>query len=68
MSIIPEPSTERQHNHFRALPAHILERLHAEGVDDLADWMRLGRRRFQIFGITHRIAQLLDAAAREARS
>jgi hypothetical protein len=47
------------------LPAQILERLRAEGVNSL-DWKRLGRRRFRIFGVTRRVAAQLDSLARDA--
>lgn len=49
------------------LPRHVIGLLHDEGVDDLHDWRRLGKRRFQIFGITTKTAKVLDRAAREAR-
>ena len=52
---------------LNALPARILERLAAEGVNSLADWRALKRRRHQIFGITSRVAAQLDALARVAR-
>jgi hypothetical protein len=51
-----------------SLPAHVLHLLHEEGVRDLDDWRRLGRRRLQIFGVTSRMVALLDAAATEART
>lgn len=49
-----------------ALPPHIVEQLHLEGVYSLADWRRLGRRRLRIFGITRRTVEELDTAARKA--
>lgn len=48
------------------LPAHILELLHAEGVHDLHDWRRLGKRRLRIFGIVPSVVRILDTAVREA--
>jgi hypothetical protein len=49
------------------LPLHVLHLLHEEGVRDLHDWRRLGRRRLRIFGITSKVVAQIDAAAREAR-
>lgn len=46
-----------------ALQPHIVERLHAEGIDSLAAWRHLGRRRLAIFGITRAMVQEIDAAA-----
>lgn len=46
------------------LPPHILERLAAEGVHSLADWRALGRRRFQLWGVTRRVVEQVDKLAR----
>jgi hypothetical protein len=51
---------------FTALPRPIIERL-AAGVDSLETWRKLGRKRLRIFGITRRVAALLDALERGAR-
>jgi len=48
------------------LPAHVLEALAEEHVYTLTDWRRLGKRRWSIFGVTPKVVELLDAAAREA--
>lgn len=48
------------------LPPHILQLLEHEGVRTLAEWRELGRRRFAIFGVTHKTIELLDAAAKKA--
>lgn len=50
------------------IPAHVLERLRAEGIDvtTLGEWRALGRRRFQVWGITRRTALELDKLARGA--
>jgi hypothetical protein len=68
LNIIAPPSGPQQpENQLAALPPHILQTLHAEGIFSLSDWRRLGRKRFAIFGITARLAAQLDAAAREVR-
>jgi len=48
------------------LPHALLERLRAEGVATLEEWVALGRRRRQIFGITRAVVDQLDALARTA--
>lgn len=50
-----------------ALPESLRERLAAEGVFTLDDWMALGRRRHQLFGITSATVKQLNAAARSRR-
>ena len=47
------------------LPTHIRSRLEAEGLESPQQWLTAGRRRFQIFGVTRAMAELLDALARE---
>jgi hypothetical protein len=47
-----------------ALPAAIVDRLEADGVHSLDDWIALGRRRFRIFGVTREMARRIDAVAR----
>jgi hypothetical protein len=49
-----------------SLPAGVIERLHVEGVHTLADWRALGRRRFELWGVTRATANLLDILARGA--
>ena len=49
------------------LPEALRERLAAEGVFTLTDWVALGRRRRELFGITSAIVKKLDALARAAR-
>jgi len=49
------------------LPAHTLERLHAEGIFTLADWRALGGRRYELWGITRAMVREIDALARGAR-
>jgi hypothetical protein len=46
------------------LSAAILERLAAEGVRTLEQWRALGRRRHELFGVTRRVAEQLDALAK----
>jgi hypothetical protein len=46
---------------------HVLDALRQEGIADLGAWRKLGRRRFQLFGITPRTVEMLDSAAREAQ-
>ncbi len=50
-----------------SLPDSIVERLRAEGINSLADWVALGRRRLAIFGVTRRMVTELDALAREVQ-
>ena len=50
-----------------ALPESLRERLAAEGVFTLQDWVALGRRRHQLFGITSATVKQLDALARPRR-
>jgi hypothetical protein len=45
------------------LPDEVLDRLEAVGVRSLADWFALGRKRFQIFGITRAMARRIDGLA-----
>jgi hypothetical protein len=47
------------------LPLRLIERLRAEGVATLEDWVALGRRRRQIFGVTRAAVAQLDALAKE---
>ena len=47
------------------LPELVIARLEREGVRDLHDWRRLGRKRHAIFGITSRMVREIDAAARK---
>ena len=49
------------------LAPHVLATLAREGVTDLAGWKKLGRRRFNIFGITSTTATKLDEAAKSAK-
>ncbi len=46
-----------------ALPAHVIERLRAEGISSLDQWRVLGPRRLQIFGITKAMVVRIDALA-----
>ena len=48
------------------LPHSLLERLRAEGVATLEEWVALGRRRRQIFGVTRAAVEQLDALAKAA--
>lgn len=48
------------------IPARIIERLADAGVYSLDDWRHLGRRRREIFGVTPRWIEQLDALARRA--
>jgi hypothetical protein len=48
------------------LPTTLIERLRAEGVATLEEWVALGRRRLQIFGVTRAAVAQLDALARAA--
>jgi hypothetical protein len=45
---------------------NIVGRLHAIGVDTCAEWRRLGKQRFRIFGITTVQASRLDELVRDA--
>jgi hypothetical protein len=45
------------------LPLHIRRRLAAEDVRTLGDWVQLGPRRLQLFGITAKMVRTIDAAA-----
>ena len=45
------------------LSAHLVDLLAREGVRTLADWRRLGKRRWSIFGVTTAVAKMLDAFA-----
>ena len=46
-----------------ALAPHISQRLLAEGITSLADWVALGPKRFGIFGITRSTAKEIDSIA-----
>jgi hypothetical protein len=46
------------------IPVHILARLAAEGVSTLAEWRALGRRRYEIWGITRKTVAQIDQLAR----
>jgi hypothetical protein len=48
------------------LPLRLIERLRAEGVATLEEWVALGRRRRQIFGVTRAAVAQLDALAKES--
>jgi len=48
------------------LPMPMIERLRAEGVATLEEWVALGRRRRQIFGVTRAAVAQLDALAKAA--
>jgi ParB-like chromosome segregation protein Spo0J len=48
------------------LPHTLIERLQAEGVATLEEWVALGRRRLQIFGVTRAAVAQLDALAKAA--
>jgi hypothetical protein len=48
------------------LPMSLIERLRAEGVATLEEWVALGRRRRQIFGVTRAVVAQLDALAKAA--
>ena len=48
------------------LPMPMIERLRAEGVATLEEWVALGRRRRQIFGVTRAVVAQLDALAKAA--
>lgn len=51
------------------LPAHVLDVLHAEGINTIEDWRRLSRkRRDSIFGLPPARVRDLDRLAREART
>jgi len=44
----------------------LIERLRAEGVATLEQWVALGRRRLRIFGVTRAAVAQLDALAKAA--
>lgn len=44
-----------------SVPAVIRQRLEAVGVATFPEWLALGPRRYQIFGITRRVAETIDA-------
>jgi hypothetical protein len=48
------------------LPIPLIERLRAEGVATLEEWVALGRRRRHIFGVTRTVVAQLDALAKAA--
>lgn len=48
-----------------ALPSAIVERLAQQDVTTISGWVRLGRRRLAIFGITRRVAQQIDVLAQK---
>jgi len=48
------------------LPSTLLERLRSEGIETLEAWVALGRRRFQIFGVTRATVTQLDQLAKAA--
>jgi hypothetical protein len=50
------------------IPAAVLDRLAAEGVTTLEAWRALGSRRHQVWGVTRRVAEKLDALVRGPRS
>jgi hypothetical protein len=45
-----------------ALPGVVGERLRRESIFTADQWLALGRRRFQIFGITRAMVSQIDAA------
>lgn len=66
MQILAHRGTPHQPENqaLAALPPHILQTLHNEGVYSISDWRKLGRRRHQLFGITKAMVRRIDAAAR----
>ena len=48
------------------LPQTLIDRLRGEGIATLEAWVALGRRRYQIFGVTRAAVQLLDSLAKTA--
>lgn len=66
MHSIPARSLPAQPNPWEMLPPAILERLAAAGIRSAADWRALGRRRFQLWGVTRRAVRELDRIARGA--
>jgi hypothetical protein len=48
-----------------ALPAHVIERLRAEGVTTLADWRALGARRRRIFAMVRQLDELAQRAGQQ---
>ena len=47
------------------LPPRLIELLRAEGVATLEEWVALGRRRRQIFGVTKAAVAQLDVLAKK---
>ncbi len=45
-----------------SIPAHIRERLAAESVRTIEDWRALGRRRFQLWGVTRAMCRQIDSS------
>jgi hypothetical protein len=52
---------------FAALAPQIRQRLVAEGITSLSDWVALGPKRFGIFGITRSTAKEIDSIAGMSR-
>jgi len=48
------------------LPPALVERLRKQGIATLEEWVALGRRRRQIFGVTRAAIAQLDALAKAA--
>jgi len=48
------------------IPEHIRQRLLAEDIHTIGDWLALGLRRFEIFGVTRKAAFDIDELVREA--
>jgi hypothetical protein len=48
------------------LPPNILERLCANNITSCEAWRALGAKRGQLFGITRRMRNVIDAAVTEA--
>jgi hypothetical protein len=49
-----------------SIPQHIRDRLAAENVRTVQDWLALGPERFAIFGIPRQVALQIDELVREA--
>ncbi len=64
LAIDPSPPNDAA---IGALAEPLRQRLAAEGVFTLQDWVALGRRRHQLFGITSATVKKLDALARSSR-
>lgn len=62
LAVKPAPAHDEA---MAELPPALRERLAAEGVFTLRDWVKLGRRRRQLFGVTSATVKKLDALARE---